>query len=240
VAHVVDAGFSLSSLGGFAPPAAARDAWQPFADLMAGLGDPRQPWPGQVGRARQWYQPLLESLYEAAGVRAGDLDMLEHVSAQFPSRERFLTELTLDPPQASGDLAGPPLKDEDYLVLSTIHSAKGQEWDAVHVLNVADGTFPSEFAGGRDDLIEEERRLLYVAMTRARRDLHLIEPQRYYVTQQSRHGDGHVYGARSRFLTPAVLAALDRRGWGEGAPADGDPVSDAPKVDVGGRLRAMW
>jgi DNA helicase-2/ATP-dependent DNA helicase PcrA len=240
VTHVADAGFSLSSLGGFAPPAAARDAWQPFADLMAGLGDPRQPWPGQVGRARQWYQPLLESLYEAAGVRAGDLDMLEHVSAQFPSRERFLTELTLDPPQASGDLAGPPLKDEDYLVLSTIHSAKGQEWDAVHVLNVADGNFPSEFAGGRDDLIEEERRLLYVAMTRARRDLHLIEPQRYYVTQQSRHGDGHVYGARSRFLTPAVLAALDRRGWGEGAPADGDPVSDAPKVDVGGRLRAMW
>jgi DNA helicase-2/ATP-dependent DNA helicase PcrA len=207
---------------------------------MAGLADPRQPWPGQVGRARQWYQPLLESLYEAAGVRAGDLDMLEHVSAQFPSRERFLTELTLDPSQASGDLAGPPLKDEDYLVLSTIHSAKGQEWDAVHVLNVADGNFPSEFAGGRDDLIEEERRLLYVAMTRARRDLHLIEPQRYYVTQQSRHGDGHVYGARSRFLTPAVLAALDRRGWGEGSPTDGEPVSDAPKVDVGARLRSMW
>ena len=240
VAHVADAGFALSSLGGFAPPPGARDAWPAFADLMAGLGDPRQPWPGQVGRARQWYQPLLESLYEAAGVRAGDLDMLEHVSAQFPSRERFLTELTLDPSQASGDLAGPPLKDEDYLVLSTIHSAKGQEWDAVHVLNVADGNFPSEFAGGRDDLIEEERRLLYVAMTRARRDLHLIEPQRYYVTQQSRHGDGHVYGARSRFLTPAVLAALDRRGWGEGSPTDGEPVSDAPKVDVGARLRSMW
>ena len=240
VAHVAEAGHALSSLAGFTPPPAARDGWPAFADLMAALADPRLGWPGHVARARQWYQPLLEVLYEAAGVRAGDLDMLEHVSAQFPSRERFLTELTLDPPPASGDLAGPPLKDEDYLVLSTIHSAKGQEWDAVHVLNVADGNFPSEFAGGREDLIEEERRLLYVAMTRARRDLHLIEPQRYYVTQQSRHGDGHVYGARSRFLTPAVLDTLDRRGWGERDPGDGAPAGDVPPVDVGGRLRAMW
>ncbi len=240
VTHVAEAGHALNSLSGFVAPPAARAGWQAFADLMSDLGGPGQSWPGQVSRAREWYQPLLEVRYDAAGVRAGDLDMLEHVSAQFPNRERFLTELTLDPPQASGDLAGPPLKDEDFLVLSTIHSAKGQEWDAVHVLNVADGNFPSEFAGGRDDLIEEERRLLYVAMTRARRDLHLIEPQRYYVTQQSRLGDGHVYGARSRFLTPAVLAALDRQGWGEGEPADGDPIADAPPVDVGGRLRAMW
>jgi len=240
VGQLAESGFALSSLAGFVPPPAAREGWEAFAALMAGLGDPRQSWPGQVGRVRQWYQPLLEVLYDAAGVRAGDLDMLEHVSAQFPSRERFLTELTLDPPQATGDLAGPPLKDEDYLVLSTIHSAKGQEWDAVHVLNVADGNFPSEFAGGREDLIEEERRLLYVAMTRARRDLHLIEPQRYYVTQQSRHGDGHVYGARSRFLTEAVLGTLDREGWGGAVPADGDPIDGAPRVDVGSRLRAMW
>ena len=100
-------------------------------------------------------------------MRAADLEQLEQLSAQYPSRERFLTELALDPPAASGDLTGPPLMDEDYLILSTVHSAKGQEWDAVYVLNVTDGSFPSEFAGGKPEQIEEERRLLYVAMTRA-------------------------------------------------------------------------
>lgn len=119
-------------------------------------------------------------------MRSGDLPQLERIAQQFPTRERFLSELALDPPQASSDLAGAPLLDEDYLVLSTIHSAKGQEWDAVHVLNVADGNFPLEFATGKAEQIEEERRLLYVAMTRAKTELHLIAPLRYYVTRQSR------------------------------------------------------
>ena len=65
------------------------------------------------------------------------------------------------------------------MILSTIHSAKGQEWDYVYVLNVADGNFPSEFAAGKPDMIEEERRLLYVAMTRARNELHLCAPLQY-------------------------------------------------------------
>ena len=107
-------------------------------------------------------------------------------------------------------------------MLSTIHSAKGQEWDRVHVLHVTDGTFPSEFSTGKADLIEEERRLLYVAMTRARHALDLIAPLKYYVGQQARYGDAHVYGTRSRFLTGrgdgdvrrAHLAA--RRRFGDG------------------------
>ncbi len=188
---------------------------------------------------RGWYQPLLEGLHAHAGVRAGDLEMLGQIATQFATRERFLSELTLDPPQASGDLAGPPLLDEDYLVLSTVHSAKGQEWEAVFVLNVADGNFPSEFAAGRDELIEEERRLLYVAMTRARRELDLLEPQRYYVTQQHRHGDAHVYGARSRFLTAAVMDSLECTSWGEATAPDG-AAGTAVRVDVGKRLRDMW
>ena len=241
VAEVTRAGHALASLAGFRPPQAARDAWPAFAALMASLGSPRAAWPGQVEQVRRWYQPLMERRYESAGVRAGDLDMLEQVSGQFPSRERFLTELTLDPPQATGDLSGPPLLDEDYLVLSTVHSAKGQEWDAVFVLNVADGNFPSEFAAGRDDLIEEERRLLYVAMTRARDQLHLVESQRYYVTQQSRRGDAHVYGARSRFLTDAVLDTLERDSFGAPPPGDEAPAAAGPvQVDVGARLRSMW
>jgi DNA helicase-2/ATP-dependent DNA helicase PcrA len=119
--------------------------------------------------------------------------------------------LTLDPPSAAGDLAGDPLLDEDYLILSTVHSAKGQEWESVFVLNVTDGNFPSEFATGKPEMIEEERRLLYVAMTRAKQSLSLLSPLRFHVTQQRRDGDRHVYGARSRFMTDRLLATLDQR-----------------------------
>ncbi len=98
------------------------------------------------------------------------------MSQQFPSRERFLTELTLDPPNATSDLSGKPRLDEEFLVLSTVHSAKGMEWDTVYVLNVVDGSFPNEFSTGKQEMIDEERRLLYVAMTRARNELQLISP----------------------------------------------------------------
>ena len=134
-----------------------------------------------------------------------DLEQLEQISGKYPSRERFLTELTLDPPSAAGDQSGDPLLDEDYLILSTIHSAKGQEWRSVFVLNVVDGCIPSDMSTGRTEDIEEERRLLYVAMTRAKDDLHLIMPQRFYVHQQRRGGDRHVYAARSRFIASDML-----------------------------------
>ncbi|MEO8627435.1 MAG: 3'-5' exonuclease, partial [Betaproteobacteria bacterium] len=185
-------------------------------------------------------EPHMERIYESAQVRAGDLMQLERISQQFATRERFLTELALDPPAATGDLSGPPLLDEDYLVLSTIHSAKGQEWDAVHVLNVADGNFPSEFATGRAESIEEERRLLYVAMTRAKSDLHLIAPLRYYVTQQPRRGDTHIYGARSRFISRAVLAHLEQVAFPVGDVDHTVPVVETERVDVAGKLRGLW
>ncbi|HEY5900184.1 MAG TPA: ATP-dependent helicase, partial [Burkholderiales bacterium] len=200
-----------------------------LAGLLQALAAPESPWAGQVTRVREWYEPHLERLYEQAQVRAGDLAQLERLAVNFKTREAFLTELTLDPPAATGDLSGEPYLDEDYLILSTVHSAKGQEWDAVYVLNVADGSFPSEFATGSAELIEEEKRLLYVAMTRAKRELDLIAPLKYYVTQQSRMGDRHVYGARSRFLTRRVMACLEERVWEE-----------TPAVDVAAGLRAMW
>ncbi len=240
--HLAATGQRLAALADFAPPPATADEWPAFASLMQWLGGPDAPWPGQLERVRAWYGPQLERLYESAQVRAADLEMLEQLAPQYAGREPFLTELALDPPQATGDLAGPPLLDEDYLVLSTVHSAKGQEWDAVHVLNVADGNFPSEFAAGRDAAIEEERRLLYVAMTRARDELHLVEPLRYYVTQQPRSGDRHVWGARSRFLDAAVLATLEQHGWPEGAAQAPPPAGEtaAARVDVAARLRALW
>jgi DNA helicase-2/ATP-dependent DNA helicase PcrA len=234
------AGYQWSALAGHPVPPAAREHWSAFAGLMADLGAAVH-WDGQVTRVRAWYEPQLERLYEAAQARCGDLEQLERLAGQYPTREAFVTELTLDPPQASGDLAGDPLLDEDYLVLSTVHSAKGQEWDAVHVLNVTDGSFPSEFAAGRPELLEEERRLLYVAMTRAKHELHLIAPVRFYVTQQSRTGDRYVHGTRSRFLSESVLARFERAAWPSqlegGTAATGEP---GPHIDVAAQLRRLW
>ena len=138
----------------------------------------------------------------------GDLEALERIAASFPSRERFLSELALDPPDATSDEAGPPLRDEDYLILSTIHSAKGQEWRSVFVLNCVDGCIPSDLATGSSEEIEEERRLLYVAMTRAKDELALVVPQRFYVHGQPRNGDRSVYAARTRFIPPPLLEAF--------------------------------
>lgn len=238
--HFEAAGHVWGALGAFVPPSLAADCWAVFADLMCTLALPEGPWQGQVGRVREWFEPHMERIYPTAEVRAGDLMQLERIAHQFATRERFLTELALDPPQATGDLAGTPLLDEDYLVLSTIHSAKGQEWEAVYLLNLADGNFPSDFSTGRAELIEEERRLLYVAMTRAKTSLHLLAPLRYYVTQQSRRGDAHVYGARSRFLSRAVLAQLDQVTWPEAEARLTAPATPAARVDVAGMLRGLW
>jgi DNA helicase-2/ATP-dependent DNA helicase PcrA len=220
-------------------PALASEDWATFTQLMTELGSARE-WIGQIARVRAWYRPHLERLYDAAHVRLGDIEQLERLAGQFGSRERFITEMTLDPPQAAGDLAGTPLQDEDYLILSTVHSAKGQEWDAVYVLNMADGNFPNEHATGKPELIEEERRLLYVAMTRAKHELHLIAPLKYYVTQQSRMGDAHVYGARSRFVTEALLAKFEQRGWPETAAPSAVPKAHNARIDVAAKLRDLW
>ena len=217
---------------------ALKSGSEEFDALLSSLADPATPWTGQMQRVREWYAPVMERKYDAAEVRAGDLVQLERIAGTYGTREGFLTELALDPPAASGDLAGEPYLDEDYLVLSTVHSAKGQEWEAVFLLNVADGNFPNEFAAGKPEQIEEERRLLYVAMTRAKTKLDLIVPLKYYVTQQSRMGDRHVYGARSRFLTKAVMACMDEVAFGE--PDKAETPRQGAAVDVAGRLRGMW
>jgi DNA helicase-2/ATP-dependent DNA helicase PcrA len=233
-------GHVWSTLSQYQMPTAAREEWTALNQLLSALGASRE-WIGQLARVREWYEPHLERIYDAAQVRLGDIEQLERLAGQFASREQFITEMTLDPPQASGDLSGAPLKDEDYLILSTVHSAKGQEWDSVYVLNVADGNFPNEHATGRPELIEEERRLLYVAMTRAKHELHLIAPLKYYVTQQQRGGDTHVYGARSRFLTDSLLTRFEQNGWPEGALEQAAaPRAHATRIDVQAKLRDFW
>ena len=239
--HLEEEGFQPDALGRFRPPRAAEADWPPLCALVEELAEPQRPWPGQLGRVRRWYEPHLERIYDHARVRAQDLEQLEAMAASFASRERFLSELTLDPPQATGDHAGDPLVDEDYLILSTIHSAKGQEWDAVFLLNACDGNLPADLATATPAQIEEERRLLYVAMTRARDQLHVIHPLRFYLTHQRRFGDLHVYAPRTRFIPDALLPCFQRVTHGTAVGLGGAVAEQATaRVDVAARLRQRW
>ena len=217
-----------------------RDTWQRFLDLVQALGHAVAVWPADIERVRAWYEPQLERLYDDAPARRADLAQLARIAASYASRERFLTEVTLDPPVAVSDEAGPPGDGDDYLILSTIHSAKGQEWKTVHVLNVVDGCIPSDMATGSTEEIEEERRLLYVAMTRAQERLHLLVPQRFYVHQQAAHGDRHVHASRSRFLPDRLLDRFDVRAWPSPQSAPLRAAEPGPAVDIGAKLRAAW
>src|SRR6516165_7163727 len=231
---------AAAALARFTPPAAAFVPWPGFCRMVERLRDATTAWQGQVGLVREWYQPQLERLYDYAAARIGDLDQLEQIAAGYATRERFLTELTLDPPDASGAEASRPQLDEDYLILSTIHSAKGQEWDAVFILNLVDGCIPSDMATGKLEQIDEERRLLYVAMTRAREHLHLLQPLRFYLTHQHRYGRGHVMAPRSRFLPDEVLELFSRRTAAPQCAGEVRPPRSATAVDIGARLRDLW
>ena len=238
--HVASA--DSAALQTFAPPARAEEAWRPFAALVSSLARHGAGWPAEFEQVRRWYEPHLERMHDDAHLRAADLVQLEQIAATYPTRERFLTELTLNPPEATSDEAGTPLLDEDYLILSTIHSAKGQEWRAVFVLNAVDGCIPSDLATGTPEEIEEERRLLYVAMTRAKDQLDLIVPQRFYVHRQAKNGDGHVYATRTRFIPAPILPLFEPRTWPRPAmaPAGKKPVRGDVQVDIAARMRGMW
>jgi DNA helicase-2/ATP-dependent DNA helicase PcrA len=238
--HLEAHSYQVKTLASFDAPQPVKMDWRRFCTLIEKLADPATPWPGQVGLVREWYKPHLERVYDAAWTRMGDLEQLEVLSTQHANRERFLTELTLDPPAVTGGQPNGACKDEDYVILSTIHSAKGQEWDIVYVLNVSDGNFPSEFSTGKPEMIEEERRLLYVAMTRARNELHLCAPLKYAVTQQARDGDAHVYGAKSRFMTDKVLECFERISLRNMRGVESLREGEAATVDVVAQLKEMW
>jgi DNA helicase-2/ATP-dependent DNA helicase PcrA len=230
------------ALQAFEPPPAAQEDWTRLVALFTQLQDRELAWPADMELAKAWYLPHLERMHDDPQVRKLDLEQLVRLAAGYASRERFLTELTLDPPEVTSDQSGPPLRDEDYLILSTIHSAKGQEWKAVHVLNCVDGCIPSDMATGTSDELEEERRLLYVAMTRAKEHLHLIVPQRFYVSQQSAGGDRHMYAGRTRFVSEAMLAHFEQVTWPEAAamPSGTGAQPQAPVMQVRARSRALW
>jgi DNA helicase-2/ATP-dependent DNA helicase PcrA len=208
--------------------------------IANGLRSGRGGWPAEMEQVRLWYEPHLERIHEDAVIRRNDLLQLEQIAAGYQNRERFLTELTLDPPDATSDQAGPPLLDEDCLILSTIHSAKGQEWKSVFLLNGIDGCIPSDLGVGTSEEIEEERRLLYVAMTRAKDELTILMPQRCYVLQQRRGGDRHLLAQRTRFIPEGILSFFRATLWPPAIPDDPRARQVARRIDIGARLRQRW
>ncbi len=221
-------------------PATSRRLWPDLVSLLCRLRGGSD-WPGELAAVRAFYDPLAAELYDEVEGRLADLDQLALAAEASSSRGRFLADLALDPPIGSGLEAGRPVRDEDYLVLSTIHSAKGREWRAVFVLFVIDGWIPSDMATGSAEEIEEERRLLYVAVTRARDRLQLLVPQRCHIHADPRIGDGHVRATPSRFLTPAVRACC--ASWRGSVAADATTVAEgdpAVLLDLAAELRNMW
>ncbi len=234
-------------------PASARDAFDKLRDLLltcSGIGQNTDsgshdapidapPISQQIELIREFYEPLLERRFDNAAMRTRDLEQLEHIGTGYRSRRSFISDLTLDPPASTSDLAGPPFLEEDYLILSTIHSAKGCEWDAVHILHCADGMIPSDMAVGDDEGIEEERRLLYVAMTRAKDHLYAYFPLRYYHRPNS-SSDAHSYAQLSRFISKDVLPTFEQRTI-EIPQTHDDPVKIKASVEsVDNYLKTLW
>lgn len=231
----------IRALGNMPAPPRLGEEWRRLVEILTELRAGTPGWPAELERARRWYEPILERVHEDAPTRLADLLQLEQIAAGYSSRERFLTELTLDPPDATSDQSGVPLLDEDYLILSTIHSAKGQEWRSVFLLNAVDGCMPSDLGTGCEADIEEERRLLYVAMTRARDSLHLILPQRFFTHAQRSQGDRHVYASRTRFIPREILDHFEFVSWpGAAATTGGRPAQAGLRVDVAAQMRGMW
>jgi DNA helicase II / ATP-dependent DNA helicase PcrA len=238
--RVGEANNALEALTGFRPPAASVEDWPAFAETLRLIRSNAAGWPAEFDVVCRWYLPHLQRRYEDARVREADLLQLSQIASTYANRQRFLTELTLDPPSATSDEAGVPLLDEDYLILSTIHSAKGQEWKTVFVLNCVDGCIPSDLAVGSKSEIEEERRLLYVAMTRAKDHLHIIVPQRFYAQQQRSNGDRHMYAVRTRFIPDVITRDFEQCTWPavrEDGPAHRAPIKP---VDIAARIKSRW
>ncbi len=224
-------------------PTEARDYWQKLVRMLLRLAEKsNQDLASQVNQVRKFYAPLLEECYDDAAARLRDVEQIEQLAGRFKSRSQMLADLTLDPPASTEDLAGEPILDEDYLVLSTIHSAKGLEWDAVYMIHAADGNIPSDLSTGKAEQIDEELRLFYVALTRAKRSLNVSFPLRYYHAARGAFSDRHSYAQLTRFISADVKPHFDcRTTSGRDTDEERAPINE-PHIaaDVRRRARAMW
>ena len=190
---------------------------------------------GQVDVVRAALEPMIRRRYDHPEARLADFDALARIAADAPDATQLVADLTLDPPTSTGDLARNPSLDDDWLTLSTVHSAKGGEWAVVHLIHAADGAFPSDLATGSAEEVDEERRLFYVALTRAQRHLHLYAPLRYHHGDPGGWTDKHSYAQRTRFL-PAG-AGPPARPSGHPRPRRPRPAGVSRPSDHGGRRR---
>lgn len=243
----------LAALKSINPPKAAKDYWPEFVNLLQYLNRASRKrvaetneslsLPVEIEAVRKFYDPLMELKYDNPTARSNDLAQLVQIAARYKDRAEFLTSIALDPPSSTQDLAGEPVLDDDFLILSTIHSAKGLEWDNVFVIHASDGNIPSDMATKDESQIEEERRLFYVALSRAKDHLYVCQPQRYYT--RGRWRDEYTVPQLTRFLSMKARAAFDWRMPDQDEPitpkADGPALSVViPAVNAHAQARKMW
>ena len=238
---MAERGWDPDAFTHYAPPPRARDAHKALADLLRNLRRRRtdDDVAGQISDIRRLYDAILKERYDKPDPRLADLDQLRHIATGYPNRDTFLATLALEPPQSTQDLAdGSANEDESSLVLSTAHSAKGKEWDAVILIWAVDGWFPSTRAMEDEEQLEEERRLMYVALTRARNHLAVVYPLNVY---SSRRGMEYSIDQLTRFMDQGVRAHMDRivvTDDGADAPTAAAPV--AAPVDLRALLRGRF
>jgi len=238
--HLAANGYNPAALTSFVSPGAAREGITDLAQLISDVQAMGQDTPGaQIEKIAKFYGPLLEYNYEDPVPRAADIEHLGQIASRYDTRQQFLTEIVLDPPVSTGDLAGPAVKDEDWLVLSTIHSAKGLEWDAVYLIHAADGNLPADMATGTEGEIEEELRLTYVAMTRARDFLYVLWPLRYY-SKSAGISDNHSYAQCCRFFTNDVKNTMDCVAPPTGVKNNGTADSTSIRANILKHIQEMW
>jgi DNA helicase-2/ATP-dependent DNA helicase PcrA len=240
IEHLSQNQFDSSAISSFKAPPSARKRIGELGSLLrelAAFGD--RGLSIQMDRIRAFYAPLLWQIYENPEARENDVAYMSTLAAGYDSRRQFLADLVLDPPSSTGDLAGRPMKDEDWLVLSTIHSAKGLEWDAVYLIHASDGCLPSDMSTGSSEEIEEELRLTYVAMTRARDHLYVLWPQRYYVRPPG-VSDRHSYAQLSRFFSHEVLGSMDKVTLTREVHDADQTAVITSNADIAGRIRDIW
>jgi DNA helicase II / ATP-dependent DNA helicase PcrA len=192
------------------PPARARDAHRSLATLLRHLGGPttrEHDLAADITAIRSLYDSILKERYDRPEPRLADLDQLAIIASGYPSRASFLSAIALEPPQSTQDLAGGSESEKDCLVLSTAHSAKGKEWDSVFVIWAVDGWFPSARSLGDEEQLEEERRLMYVALTRAKNNLAIVYPLNVYATRRSAD---YSIDQLSRFLDRGVQRLMQK------------------------------
>jgi DNA helicase-2/ATP-dependent DNA helicase PcrA len=210
-------------------------------DVLAdarGDGTAEPPPSAQIDALSRFCAAVFELAYDDPGARLADIEHLAALAADARTRSGFLTDITLDPPASTSGLADAPYLDDDYLVLSTIHSAKGGEWRSVTVIHAADGNIPSDMALSDPAGVEEERRLLYVALTRARDHLAVTVPQRFYHHRHSTNG-AHTYALRSRFLD-VTEGLFDEHAFGVPAVTEEPAWSGTGARSVATDLAALW